>query len=134
MSYSEKVDRESTLPHSRTKHDMPPRRIRTWTTGFAVIAILYLALTYGYGTKIATPSDLTDQWHHSEGFRGRLSYGAGKEKSRRQQKLLEQETQKDLVPLEAHIMSKCPDARVRGFPIESFLLGASLIYIHCWRI
>jgi hypothetical protein len=115
MPMSEKIDREYTLPTSNTRREMPPRRLRTWTGGFAVVAVLYLAWNYSYGTRMSMPSDTGGQWYKSARARGKEVYERRKETL--QQDLLGTEvmmvTNKHLVPLEAHIMSKCPDARVR---------------------
>jgi len=70
----------------------PPRRSRPLAIGFAAVAICYLlfkAMTsmhpLSFGCHQKTPVSM---WNHE--------FGASK---------------KDLVPFEAHIMSKCPDAR-----------------------
>jgi hypothetical protein len=115
MPLSDKTDRELTLPLSHTRREMPPRRIRTWTGGFAIVAILYLAWNYSYGTKTMIPSEAENHWYTSGRAGGRVNCERGIERLQQDVIGTEGETimNKELVPLEAHIMSKCPDAQVR---------------------
>jgi hypothetical protein len=110
--FSEKSDREYILPQSHTRREMPPRRIRTWTAGFALVAIIYLAWSYSHGTELVAPLNIGSHWSQSERSDGRVDCGRGKERLEQSQTGMLREMNKELVPLEAHIMSKCPDAQV----------------------
>ncbi|KAF4631914.1 hypothetical protein G7Y89_g6219 [Cudoniella acicularis] len=66
--------------------EMPPRRRRTWAIGFAAVALIYLIFS--------------NQSRISNAFRPCASHDVSHSLS-----------EQTLVPLEAHIMSKCPDAQ-----------------------
>ena len=83
--YSHNMDNEKSDPVLIRK---AARRVRPLTIGFMVVAILY----YVWASLIPTLSLAT---HYD--WRGCMLNGAVGERPR--------------VPLEAHIMSKCPDAR-----------------------
>jgi hypothetical protein len=118
--HSEKLN-INIFPPSLQRNEMAPRRVRTFVAGFAIIAFFYFVFTYG-GTGIR------DGIETLESFPGlRADCGRGKERLSQAGDDVAVEGN-ELVPLEAHIMSKCPDARVSS---SSSFFGFSCPFICC---
>lgn len=95
---SEKGARTIAIP-STNPEMLPRNRVRRWVAGFTVVAFFYFLWSLG------NPSPTSPFYGRTEPCDHTLEDTAvvGEEKV----------AEKPLVPLEAHIMSKCPDAQVR---------------------
>lgn len=126
MTLPEKFDREYTLPHTQAKREMPPRRARTWTAGFAIVAIIYLSWNFIFRSTEKAFPEIHTHWSGRAG--GRVDCGRGKERLGQDSVTVDGKLAMDreLIPLEAHIMSKCPDAQVQ---ISEFLSNTTCLFV-----